>query len=67
MTSPFVVVREYATEVEAELARVMLEASGIEALVHRGDAAGLLRAVEPATLVVRREDAERAREVLDER
>ena len=67
MTSPFVVVREYASELEAELARATLEANGIDAMVHRSDAAGLLRAVEPATLIVRREDAELAREVLDAR
>ena len=67
MTSPFVVVRGYASEVEAELARATLEANGIDAMVHRSDAAGLLRAVEPANLIVRREDAELAREVLDAR
>lgn len=64
MPSPLVVVREFASEYEAEIARAMLEANGIDALVHRSDAAGLLRAVEPATLIVRRVDEWRAREVL---
>ena len=66
MTSPFVVVREYASELDAELARATLEVNGIDALVRRSDAAGLLRAVEPATLIVRRGDELRARELLDD-
>lgn len=65
MPSPLVVVREFASEYEAEIARATLEANGIDALVHRSDAAGLLRAVEPATLIVRRLDAELALELLD--
>lgn len=64
MTSPLVVVRAYASELEAEIARATLEANGIDALVHRSDAAGLL-AVEPATLIVRRLDAEEALELLN--
>ena len=60
-----VVVRAYHTEVEAEIARAVLNAHGIAALVQRQDAAGLLRAVQGVQLVVRREDFEVAREVLD--
>jgi hypothetical protein len=59
------VVRAYRTEVEAEIARAVLNAHGIAALVQRRDAAGLLRAVQGVELVVRREDLEVAREVLD--
>ncbi len=60
-----VVVRTFRTEVEAEIARAALNAHGIAALVQRQDAAGLLRAVQGVQLVVRREDLEAAREVLD--
>ena len=60
-----VVVQAYHTEVEAEIARAVLNAHGIAALVQRQDAAGLLRAVQGVQLVVRREDFEVAREVLD--
>jgi hypothetical protein len=58
-------VRTYRTEFEAEIARAALNAHGIAALVQRQDAAGLLRAVQGVQLIVRREDLEVAREVLD--
>ena len=58
-----VVVQAYHTEVEAEIARAVLNAHGIAALVQRQDAAGLLRAVQGVQLIVRREDLEVAREV----
>ena len=57
--------RTYRTEVEAEIARAALNVHGIAALVQRQDAAGLLRAVQGVQLIVRREDLEVAREVLD--
>ncbi len=60
-----VVVRTFRTEVEAEIARAVLNAHGIAALVQRQDAAGLLRAVQGVRLAERREDLEAAREVLD--
>ena len=65
MSEEPVVVRAYHTEVEAEIARAVLNAHGIAALVQRQDAAGLLRAVQGVQLIVRREDLEVAREVLD--
>jgi hypothetical protein len=61
-----VIVRTFATEIEAELARATLEAHGIPAAVRMTDAAGLLRVVEGAKLVVRRADVEAARQVLSE-
>ena len=60
-----VVVRTFRTEVEAEIARAVLNAHGIAALVQRQDAAGLLRAVQGVQLIVRQEDLDVAREVLD--
>jgi hypothetical protein len=59
-----VIVRTFATEIEAELARATLEAHGIPAAVRMTDAAGLLRVVEGAKVVVWREDVEAARELL---
>ena len=64
MTGP-IVVRTYPTEVAAELARATLEANGVDALVRSADAAGLLRYVQGVELLVRAEDAELAREILD--
>ena len=62
-----VILRTFATEIEAELARATLEAHGIPAAVRITDAAGLLRVVEGAKLLVSREDVELAREVLEAR
>ena len=64
-----VTVRTYQVDHEAELARAILEAHGIEALVLRDDAGGMLPMLQPhfrTRLVVRGEDAEEAREILDE-
>lgn len=63
--SEIVVLRSYGSEFEAELGRAMLEAHGVNALVRRDDAAGLLRMVEGVKLVVHRDDAELARRILD--
>ena len=56
------------TEAEADLARAILAANGIEAAVLRDDAGGMLPAMSLLSeirLVVAPEDAEAAREVLD--
>jgi hypothetical protein len=63
-----VVVRRFMNEAEADLAQAILAANGIEALVLRDDAGGMLPAMSFASeirLVVAPEDAELAREVLD--
>jgi len=63
-----VVVRRFMTEAEADLARAILAANGIEAAVLRDDAGGMLPAMSLLSeirLVVAPEDAEAAREVLD--
>jgi len=54
---------------EAELARTTLEAAGIESVLEVDDAGGAqvgLSFSNPARLLVRREDADAAREVLAE-
>lgn len=63
--SDFVIVRSYGSDLEAELARAVLEASGIMAVVRRGDAAGILRAVQPADLLVSESQAAEAVALLD--
>jgi len=65
MSDDPIVLRTYATEVAAELARATLEANGVSALVRSADAAGLLRYVQGVELLVRAEDAELALELLD--
>lgn len=63
-----VVVRRFMNEAEADLARAILAANGIEASVLRDDAGGMIPAMSLMSeirLVVAPEDAEAAREVLD--
>ena len=62
-----VVVRTYPNEIAAELARAILESEGIVALVSSHDAAGLLRYVHGVQLIVRRDELEAAREILERR
>lgn len=64
--SDFVLLRSYGNDLEAELARAILEANGIMAVVRRADAAGIFRAVQPADLLVAEPDAEEAEALLDE-
>jgi hypothetical protein len=64
MSGEPVVLRTFANETEAELARAILESEGIPSLVHSAGAAGMLLFVQGVQLVVRREDAEAAHEAL---
>lgn len=62
------VVRRFMNEAEAELARAILAANGIEARVLRDDAGGMLPSMSLGSeirLVVAPEDAETARELLE--
>ena len=67
--SDLVCIRTYSFRPEAELARSVLEAGGIESVVMADDAHGMRPMVGLATggvrLCVRREDAEKAVAVLD--
>lgn len=61
-------VRRFMNEAEADLAKAILAANGIEAAVLRDDAGGMIPAMSLMSeirLVVAPEDAEAAREVLD--
>jgi hypothetical protein len=63
-----VVVRRFMTESEADLARAILAANGIEAFLLRDDAGGMLPAMSLMSeirVVVAPEDAETAREILE--
>jgi putative signal transducing protein len=63
-----VVVRRFMSEAEADLAKAILAANGIEASVLRDDAGGMLPSMSLMSeirLVVAPDDAEAAREMLD--
>ena len=62
----YTLLRSYGSDLEAELARAVLEANGIQAVVRRADAAGLLRAVQPADLLVPEDAVDDAEALLEE-
>ncbi len=69
MTGETVVLRSYAHEMEAEIAKSVLESAGIPSFIQRDDAGGMMPSLQflrGARLIVRREDAEDATRVLDE-
>ena len=67
--SDLVVVHRFNTSEEAELAKSALEAAGIDAMVRRDNGGGMQPALAWAgagvEVIVRTEDAEAARDVLD--
>lgn len=68
MSDAVVVLREYLSEFEARFAALALEANGIPAQVLADTAGGLypsMALVWPVRLLVRAEDAELARAILD--
>jgi hypothetical protein len=68
MHGDVIILRTFANELEAELARTVLEANGIPALVLRNDAGGMypsLTFVHGVRLAVHRDDAREAIEILD--
>ena len=68
MDDRLVVVRQFGTEIDAQLAAAVLEANGIPAQVSADTAGGTLPSMAmsyPVRLVVRAEDADLARELLD--
>ena len=65
-----VAVGTYPSKIEAELAQGALEAADIDAMVSADDAGGLQPGLwmgEGVRVLVRAEDAERAKEILNER
>ncbi len=68
MGESMVVIRDYVNEMEALVARTVLEAHEIPAVVLRDDAGGMLppmRMVFPVRLAVRAVDAQQALRILD--
>jgi hypothetical protein len=68
MGDDLAVVHTFATRTEADLAKSALDAAGIEGLVRSDDVAGLrphMTFVNGAQLLVRVEDLDMARDVLD--
>ena len=62
------VVRTYSTRMEAEFGRMTLEASGIYSFINGDDAGGLqpFLAINGVQLIVRKDELERADDVLQE-
>jgi hypothetical protein len=68
MPRSVVVVRKFATEPEAQVAQLVLEAHGIPSVMMCDDAGGMipaLRVLFPFRLTVRESDADEATRVLD--
>jgi hypothetical protein len=68
VTDELVVLRQFGDEMSAQLAAMVLEANGVPARVVADTAGGALPSlalVFPVRLMVRREDEELARELLD--
>ena len=68
MSSSPVVIRSYASEIEAQLAQAVLEAHGIPSMLLRDDMGGMqptLTALSGVRLLVRHDDALAALRVLD--
>jgi hypothetical protein len=68
MPDGIVTLRVFSTHIEADLARSALEAAGLESMVAADDGGGTrphMALTGGVRLLVRAEDAERAREVLD--
>ncbi len=68
MDSNEVVIRRFTTEAEADLVKAILEANGIGAAVLRDDAGGMLPSLAVGSdirVVVRADDADAAREILE--
>jgi hypothetical protein len=68
ITGDLTLVRKYATETEAQIARAMLECEGIRAVVLTDDAGGMLpqfQMVEGVRLMVQQDDLDEAERILE--
>lgn len=62
-----IVIRNYISEIPANLAKAALEGSGISVMIRKDDCGGMrpyLQTVTGVQLIIRKEDAERAEVVL---
>jgi hypothetical protein len=63
------VVASYSTEVEAQIGQAILESNGISSIILRDDAGGMLPSLhilKAVRLAVLEEDAEEAKQILEE-
>lgn len=67
MNMELIVIRNYISEIPANLAKAALEGSGIEVMIRKDDCGGMRPYLQIATgiqLLVRQDDARRAEEIL---
>jgi hypothetical protein len=68
MSENLKLVRKFATETEAQMARASLECEGIQAVIMTDDAGGMLpqfQMVEGVRLMVREDNLEKAKAILE--
>lgn len=65
--SDLVVVATFPSTADAQIAKGILDAAGIESMLRSDDAGGMYPAIGGADLLVRAEDVEEANEVLQRR
>ena len=66
-SSDLVVVSNFRSEADAQIAKGMLDQAGIESMIRADTAGGMYPALSGAELLVRSEDSDSARDVLDGR
>jgi hypothetical protein len=69
MSDDIVLFKCYSSDMDAEIAKSVLDSEGIQAMVVRDDASGMypqFQLLIGVRLMVRQEDLERAHEILDE-
>jgi hypothetical protein len=67
MKTDLVVLRNYESEIPATMAKMVLEGSGIDSMIRKDDCGGMRPYLQAATgvqLLVRRENAEHAQDIL---
>jgi hypothetical protein len=68
MTDAIILLKKFRSDFEAQLAKTKLESEGIPSMVMSDDAGGMepqFQFIRGVSLMVRREDAEAAREILE--
>lgn len=58
-------VSTFRSAADAQIAKGILDAAGIQSMIHTDDAGGMYPGISGADLMVRAEDANKAREALD--
>jgi len=69
MSQEAVIIKIFSHEAEAEMAQQLLQAAGVQSFIFKDDAGGMephLQLTQGVRLMVNREDAERAQEILQD-